>query len=357
VVAKQTAVTQPGQKFISLAQLKLSTSPVGKLPPEIMISVAEHLDLSSRRTMRLVGRNMKTAAEATIAHLTIRYAAELDRLKRDGSFPACRQLTLTGTIETRAPDFASESLKDLPRSVRRLNLHNVSASLVDGLEHLDKSSVTSLRLKLIAGRLGAGGARPLGKIRKYTELELINTGIGDEGLGAVLQNRALAVLHVPYNEISWRGVSLLEGMDKLIDLDLSGNEIRNERGNGRGNMGLDPLVALPRLSRVALCNCEITDDDVLKLLRIPTLTSVNLSNNPVSDEGAKALATLPAVSDVSLNCCNVTRKGVEALLGNPSIRTLHLACNVGIDLQDQKALQELGQATNRMIAFTEPRAY
>lgn len=142
-----------------------------KLPPE-MWTVIAHRDPVAQQRLRVVSRTTRAAAEVGIRQLIVKTPEGLAAVKRPGSYPNLRELTLVG-------NFWGNDLIGLPATLRELDLSGCSGLRVTGLDPL--LALPLDRLNVGGCRLGAEGARQLANHPTLTSLDMRGNQIGDEG--------------------------------------------------------------------------------------------------------------------------------------------------------------------------------
>ncbi len=199
-----------------------------KLPPE-MWTVIAHRDPVAQQRLRVVSRTTRAAAEVGIRQLIVKTPEGLAAVKRPGSYPNLRELTLVG-------NFWGNDLIGLPATLRELDLSGCSGLRVTGLDPLLALPLDQLNVS--GCRLGAEGARQLANHPTLTSLDMRGNQIGDEGAAYLAANPRLTVLDVGDNRIGDPGVIALARNIVLATLHLDGN-----------TFGLDGSAHWPRTPR------------------------------------------------------------------------------------------------------------
>lgn len=110
----------------------------------------------------------------------------------------------------------------------------------------------------------------------------------------------LAMSSVPVD-----GLAPLAHLKQLVELDLSGTQLRDEH--------LQHLPALTKLQQLQLVHTHITDSGLAHLAKLTRLELLDLSATPVSDAGVKHLIGLEHLRTIRLHATGVTSAGAAQL--------------------------------------------
>jgi hypothetical protein len=70
--------------------------------------------------------------------------------------------------------------------------------------------------------------------------------------------------------------------------------------------GISHLANLPRLEKLWLSSCRITDDAIERLVGIDTLVVLDVQNTNTTDKGVCLIARLKSVADLNVSGTQVT---------------------------------------------------
>jgi hypothetical protein len=199
---------------------------------------------------------------------------------------------------------------------------------------------------------GAEHLASASRLANLTELHLVGTVLGDDGLrrlAASPLHETCTVLRLVRSRITSAGVASLAGFHRLAELDLSLNDLGATgaialanalsgstlhrlwlRDTHPGREGLAAVAGAPgvrQLRWLDLDGCEL-GDDALEALATPNLgrlTHLDLYNNNLTDRGAILLARMPNLTDLralDIGLSEVTDDGAIALAESPWLAQL-----------------------------------
>ncbi len=87
---------------------------------------------------------------------------------------------------------------------------------------------------------------------------------------------------------------------------------------------LRALSKIPRIQRVSLERCQVSDAAILELAEAKSLKWLWIEDTPIGDAGVQAIATLPDLQDVILKGTKTSDKGVAALANLSKLKELDL---------------------------------
>lgn len=190
----------------------------------------------------------------------------------------------TGHLELQDQQLHDEDLKALCQFIKKTpTVRSVNLSATDG----EMSNIIT-----------AKGCKELATLKDSSLIALHLSGntIGNEGLKHLAKLDQLTLLDVKDTGIDETGLLTIRGLNNLISLDVSGNDL--------GVFGLSILTTShPNLRILSIQNCKLYDDQVKALTELSHLIILNMSDNHLTDEAAKDLTKLQSLCflDISRN--------------------------------------------------------
>lgn len=147
----------------------------------------------------------------------------------------------------------------------------------------------------------------LSPIRHLAELRLLSLGrcpIDDSGLASVTSFKSLETLYLYRTRVTGAGISRLQGLPKLVALQLSGAPITDAVLTDIATLSIHSLF---------LSDTQVTDAGLVTLRRIPVLNRLSLARTPISDNGLAELARFPFLVELDLSNTNISDAGLAHL--------------------------------------------
>ena len=133
------------------------------------------------------------------------------------------------------------------------------------------------------------------------ELTISNNLISDEGLRNLAPLAKLEVLNVQQTQVTGETLTILSAMNSLRELRLDGCPLSDEGGLMIGHLRSIRWVTLrsPRLKilgqidwpdsleRVRFEECQLNDEELIRLANCPNLREILVSSTQVTDDGIK----------------------------------------------------------------------
>ncbi len=170
-------------------------------------------------------------------------------------------------------------------------------------------------------------------------LEVTLWGACDEDVVALAECPAAKNLSLSGESLSDDAVKRLCDLSALQFLDLYGPQIHLHFANGRKlppslealdlrSEGIDDaslvaIAGLPRIKRISISNCRVTDSGLETLARLPALNQLWLDNLlEVTDNGLKSLTANTSLTEIHVVRCGTTPLGLIQLNDIPNWREL-----------------------------------
>ncbi|EFC42835.1 predicted protein [Naegleria gruberi] len=203
-----------------------------------------------------------------------------------GNFTQLTYLNLNGNFVGRS---GCENIRNC-QSIMELNLSNNDLQ-DDACVYL--SELKNLKILLVENNdIGENGCESLSRIETLTKLNISRNHIHDDGFSNICKLSNLTHLHASCCLIG--SVSNLTNLNKLIELELSGNLIDNE--------GVKVISEMQNLRILNLVNSymHISDDAVHYLTKLVNLELLDLSENSLNIEDIDCLKSLPRLREVKI---------------------------------------------------------
>jgi len=173
-------------------------------------------------------------------------------------------------------------------------------------------------LNLIGTGIGNEGLQHLQGLMGLQELFLNRTKVSDEGLQHLRGLTGLRVLGLGGTNVSDAGLQHLRGMSRLQYLNLGSTKV--------SDTGLHQcLCRMGELQHLVLAWTQITNDGLSALKGLTQLLSLDLANNAVvSDKGLQHLQSLVGLQGLNLANTRVSDDGLEHLKKMTGLRWLSL---------------------------------
>lgn len=341
---------------------------LASFPVHLLVSVFEHLSADDLRQLRLVSKDVSTAATLAVRELCpVRGDANI-ALK----FPGLTALDGTG-IE---PETWSESVLDDIQKVRRHRMR-LDVHIMEGVvmtlspPAMQSCQLTSLRL----GRSNAitfSGASAIGAMHSLRSVELLEGRLTDSGLKQWAQLTGLTSLSLrACAELTDDGLQLLGALSRLQEIDLADcynlsdatlASLANLSALSKLDLaccdsftatGLAALGRVSTLHTLLLPACWHVDDGMLGTLAtaLPSLQCLSLfeAGEAVTDAGLVHLGGLTGLTalDLGYSCWQQTSNGLLQLVRKlPKLRMLSLAGTEGTNDSILEAVASLMQLTS-----------
>lgn len=159
------------------------------------------------------------------------------------------------------------------------------------------------------------GLSHLQGLTKLRDLDISFTEITDAGL-VHLKNSSLQRLNLSLDAITDSGLVSLETLDDLISLDLSSTKVTNK--------GLRYLKNLPELRELDLSWLRIDDAGIAYLKDLTEMRKLNLSRTEVTDAGLAYLQGMAKMRDLDLASSAITDTSLANLQKMTDLRSLNL---------------------------------
>lgn len=111
-----------------------------------------------------------------------------------------------------------------------------------------------------------------------TNLDLLSSGITDEGLKAISNFKKLQILRITGGTPTDAGFTVLAKLKELVSLDLYGTTFGDEAATA--------ISTLPNLAKLELYGTKVTDVGLKRLQSLKTLTSIGLGGTTTSLQAA-----------------------------------------------------------------------
>ncbi|HEY2574539.1 MAG TPA: protein kinase [Verrucomicrobiaceae bacterium] len=111
-------------------------------------------------------------------------------------------------------------------------------------------------------------------------------------------------------------LAALSGLTELRELILDNNLITDA--------GLAFLPKLPKLSRLSVAGCELTDQSLEKIAKLTALTELDAQNNHITGSGLENLTNLPGLAMLKIGSVDLTDEGVPYLASLGALHRLDL---------------------------------
>ncbi len=192
--------------------------------------------------------------------------------------------------------------KDFLHGVRMVDLSNTAVADADLL--VLKQIPGLEELGLYGTRITGVGMAALCPLRLRT-LDLGTSGVHDDWLRHLREQRALRMLSLSYTKISDAGLVHVGGMKGLRVLGLGNTRVTDA--------GMAHLSGLASLEILQLRSTRVTDAGLASLSGIPTLRTLVLFDTAVSDAAHAELLKMHALRELYIGTTKMTAPGVERL--------------------------------------------
>ncbi|MBX9694189.1 MAG: hypothetical protein K2Z81_17530, partial [Cyanobacteria bacterium] len=161
----------------------------------------------------------------------------------------------------------------------KLKKLNLAATKIKSLEHIPQFSLT------------------------LTELDLSSDDIGDEQLSKLASLRMLQTLKLNDTKITDTGLRSLANIKSLVNLDLSGTNVRS----------LESIPLIENLQGVDLARCRIGDTSLKHFIGMPMVSTLDLTGTRVTHASYDTIRRMPGLDMVILNDTKVSRQTIAKL--------------------------------------------
>lgn len=188
------------------------------------------------------------------------------------------------------------------------------------------SGLTGLKKLHFFHYLEPGALAGIAGLTGLEELDLSNTGVGDEGVSHLGGLTGLKTLDLRGAGVTDAGLKHLAGMTALRKLNLMRNPIQGP--------GLHHLGGLSDLRRLHLDYCKITGPGLDRLEQL-SLDELSLDNNPLTDAAIAHLKPLTGVKSLTLSGTKVTDAGCLDLKRALSETTIYDYAGTEVTLENR----------------------
>jgi internalin A len=315
------------------------------------------LDLETQIVqVRLNGPAVTDALLTQLAGLRSLKYLSLENLDVDGTgLAALQQLPELTDLEVANCAISDEWLATVARLpvLQRLSIDyswSPPASTAPTRTQLTDSGLTALHQLKSLKRLSLGTAkfddvrlRALSGLAQLEGLDLLRTGITDDGLPSMLEGMTgLRWLSVYDAQISGPGLEKLRDCPRLLSLRLQ-CPLTDD--------GLASLAEVPQLEYLQVNRATglvITDRGLAHLGKLTNLTQLVINGSQFGDDGLRQLAGLTSLTDLRLNAsqASFTDDGLAHLKGLTNLKTLTLQ---GASAFSPAALDDLQRAVPGIV--------
>jgi internalin A len=306
---------------------------------------ATRMDASDLPAIRVTGWLAGVAGQNPIPEIPFgldltKLALNVDHVKAFAWMKEVRALNLSGT------NVSAEVLREIAGGARHSvragtepsnnGAQGTDAPYLSNLQQLDLSdcSLTDAALKELAG------------MSQLQSLALgHNTGLTDDGVGALTGLQQLQVLDLNHTGLTDDGLKALAALRGLQTLNLFATKVTDA--------GLDALAPLTSLRVLNIGSIKRMTDPGLKAVgQLKQLELIDLDYAKVTDAGLRDLAGLTHLQTLYLPSTRVTGTGFKDLEGLKELRTIVLA---GCPVTDEtvKGLLGLKQLQNLQLSRTQ----
>lgn len=209
---------------------------------------------------------------------------------------------------------------DLPQLLKLKNLDSLELS--ENLEIYDSSCSIMARLprlrqiKLNNTRITGKGLTALSQLKNLFALSVIGTKVDDSGVQA-LEGLPIARLQLQHTAITDGAVKSLAKMKTLLELGFERIKLSPQ--------SMRSIATLPKLFKLMLFQCDVTDQDLEVLAHCQTIRELYLSGNlAITSAGLKSLSRLP-LQELIMVKTSITDQDLPALYDWKNLRTLDVS--------------------------------
>jgi hypothetical protein len=249
---------------------------------------------------------------------------------------------------TQLPDWLHANLKIAALGIYTLDLSYATLN-AQKLEKIVAVFSNVFMLTLRDCNLRDSALQHIAKLKDLVSLDLSVNRLTDKGLAYLAPLKNLIELNLsscPFFEGA--GFTTFESLDTLTELTLSGcSSLLDEGLNAIGvkfsalttlklegcreisDAGLKGISKLTSLKKLALDNCDITDQAAIHIVALPSLKELSLTNcQEISDKCLEILGKHTKLTKFDLSCCDgITEKGIKKLVNTTLQRKIDVdAC-------------------------------
>jgi Leucine-rich repeat (LRR) protein len=156
--------------------------------------------------------------------------------------------------------------------------------------------------------------------------------VGDDALPVIARFPAIKRLRIAKTTVTAAGLTSLEKLPNLVDLDLS-------ECVSIDDAALEPVGKVTSLERLNLWRVPVGDDGVAHLAPLTNLRWLNLDNTQLTDAGLEALAGMKQLEYLHVGSTAVSNDGLDRLAAIPSLREIFLT-RTSVDAAGAAGLQQ-----------------
>jgi hypothetical protein len=210
--------------------------------------------------------------------------------------------------------------KDDPRqAARSLNCKKVK-NFAQARLHFRK--LTKLQLLNFANsKVGGDDLAALEGLDELLDIDLTGTKVGDEDLARLPKLKNLRNLYFHATTVEGVGWDFMQNYPKLRGLWLSGTKLTDK--------ALAFLAKVPQLEHLDLAETMITDEGLKHVQPLLKLTHLSLGGTKVTDDGMKYLTALKQLEGLNLNKTDLTDKGLVHIARLENLTQLQI-CNTKV---------------------------
>jgi sulfatase modifying factor 1 len=312
------AAFSPLAKSTGLEELRISSYPA------ITDDCLQYIGpLTNLTVLHLQGDKITDDGLRQLAGLTKLQELNVHATQSNGTFLNSLAIApLERLTVSRLTDEAAQALTQFPNLTR---LHVYDSPMTErGFEAIaGLRRLKSLRLRNCSN-IPPAALTGLAKIRSLTELDLIDTPVGDETLG-LITNLELNSLALNSEHVTDVGMRHICSMLTLNQLELGKKSRVSDRG-------LKHLWRLNRLNRLSMFSPLISGRGFSTLAELPKLYSLRLTSSALTDEAFGYLSESPLLNHLELgwsdqeNSTELTDAGVQLLGDKANFR--HISINI-----------------------------
>ena len=321
-------------------------------PTKIEWAVAANPDHSLVDVLEADGRIKRDQLKQVIAVDLRRYPVDRATLESLATLKQLRSLQLSGT------DVSAEDLSRIAsiNSLESLDLRGceVDTAGFQSLQALNQLKALRLSGKGVATRLRSQDIATLAAIESLRALLLDFFPLNDQAVEEIMDHSQLRELGLAGTAITDGSIPGLFGMPQLKKLRLASTDITGE--------GLAMATADNRIVDLDISSCPKLDERHLRHLnRAPRLTKLNLYDCSITNQGVRHLELLSGLRWLNLDKTLITDQSLESVGKLPQLEFLHIG-STGISagglpsLSDLKRLKQLIVTATR-VSSAEAKAF